>query len=135
MSLSIAVWSRNLAILGSFDRRSISCPLPCETAVEMAVSLSCALPRGPSSEPKPSRRPRYLPGRWSVADPFLLRLLGYPGQRNPSTEALPHKESEFRACSGELGLDRAFSDSENIRGFASGEAVQFAQLKCSPQRR
>src|SRR5580658_5886090 len=58
-----------------------------------------------------------------------------PGQRNPSTEALPHKESEFRACSRELGLHRAFSDSENIRGFANGEAVQFAQLKCSPQRR
>ena len=65
---------------------------------------------------------------------FRLRLLGYPGQ-NPSTEALPHKESGFRACSGELGLHRAFSDSENIRGFANGEAVQFAQLKCSPQRR
>jgi hypothetical protein len=62
-------------------------------------------------------------------------FLGTRGPRDPSSEAFPHKESEFRACSGELGLHRAFSDSENIRGFANGEAFQFAQLKCSPQRR
>src|SRR6202453_4827760 len=62
-------------------------------------------------------------------------VFGTRGPRDPSTEAFPHKESEFRACSSELGLHRAFSDSENIRGFANGEAVQFAQLKCSSQRR
>jgi hypothetical protein len=44
-SLSIAVCSKILAISASFAKRSISRPLPCETAMEMVDNLSCALPR------------------------------------------------------------------------------------------
>jgi hypothetical protein len=62
-------------------------------------------------------------------------VLGNRGPRDRSTKPFPHKESESRTRSGELGLHSAFSHSENICGFANGEAVQFAQLKCSPQRR